>query len=130
MAFQIIDDVDTTTLPNVQEDGGGASNGLIPITLPETDADGALLIPTTGPEQKFNISGTKTGTENELSIFIAKLKKWVNDGGKLSKANLTYVSTLDGASLSIRATNYNKRWGAGKPRILHYSLELIEGSFT
>ena len=113
----------------MQVDGGGASNGLLAITLPETSADGALLIPTTGPEQKFNINGTKTGSENELSIFIAKLKKWVDDGGKFSKANLTYVSTLDGVSLSVRATNYTKNWGAGKLRILNYTLVLVQVSF-
>ena len=93
--YTITDDTDTTILPKVQSDDSGSSNGLLPLTLPETSSEGALLIPTTGPEQKFNISGLKTGSEAELKTFIDKLKKWVNDGGKLSKANLIYESTLE-----------------------------------
>lgn len=116
-------------MPKVQSDDSDSSNGLLPLTLPETDSDGALLIPTTGPEQKFTITGLKTGTEAELKTFIDKLKKWVNDGGKLSKANLTYVSTLDGVTLSVRATRQSKSWAAGNPRILNYSLELVQGTF-
>lgn len=130
MAYQIIDDTDTTVLPRVQTDGGGASNGLIPITLPETSASGALLIPTTGPDQRFNISGIKTGTESELKTFIDKMKKWVNDSGFLSKDNFTYVSTLDGITLSVRALSYSKNWDAGNPRLLRYTLEFAQGTFT
>lgn len=129
MVYTIQDDTDTTTLPKIQSDGSSGSNGLIPLTLPESDPDEALLIPTTGASESFAISGIKTGNEAALTTFIAKLKKWVADGAKLSKANLTYVSTLDGTTLSVRAINWSKSWIAGKPNKMPYTLDLVRGSF-
>jgi hypothetical protein len=116
-------------LPNIQSDGSNGDNGLTPITLPEGDPDSALLIPITGASESFSISGIKSGTEGELSTFINKLKKWVADGGKLTKSNLTYVSTLDGTTLSVRATNWSKNWNAGDPNKLNYSLTLVRGTY-
>lgn len=130
MAYTITDDTDTTDLGNVQTDGSNSSNGLLPITLPDSGSDTALLIPTTGPEQRFTLSSIKTGSTATLTTFIAKLQKWIDDGGKLSKSNLTYNSELDGSSLSVRAIGYAKSWVAGKPRVLNYSLELVRGTFT
>lgn len=114
----------------MQSDTSDSSNGLIPITLPGSDTAGALLIPTTGASRVFSISGLKTGTEAEITTFIAKLQKWVNDGGDFNVNNLVYVSTLDGTTLSVRALKYNKSWVAGNPRILNYNLELSEGTFV
>lgn len=129
MVYSIQDDVDTTTLPNIQSDGSSGSNGLVPLTLPESDPSTALLIPTTGASESFTISGIKTGNEAALSTFIAKIKKWVADGAKLSKSNLTYVSTLDGTSLSVRAINWSKDWAAGKPNKMPYTIDLVRGTF-
>ncbi len=129
MVYTITDDTDTTTLPNIQSDGSSGTNGLIPLTLPESDPDTALLIPTTGASESFSITGVKTGNEAALTTFIAKMKKWVADGAKLSKANLTYVSTLDGTTLSVRAINWNKSWNAGNPNTMPYTLELVRGEF-
>ena len=129
MAYTVTDSVDTTDLGHVQSDGSDESNGLIPITLPESGSDDALLIPTTGPSLRFNISAIKTGDVSTLRTFIAKARKWIEDGGSLGKENLTYNSDLDGSSFSVRATRFNKNWTAGNPRILSYNLELVQGSF-
>lgn len=128
MAYTIIDDTDTTDLGKVQTDGGVGSNGLFPITLPESNASNALLIPTTGAEQKYTLNAQFTGSVSEIATFITKLKKWKDDGGKLSKANLIYISPLDG-TVSIRVTGYSKNWSAGNPRILNYTIEMVEGLF-
>ena len=128
MVYQIIDDVDTTSLGNVSSDGSSQSNGLLPITLPESDSSEALLIPTTGPSLRFNISAIITGDVSTLRTFIAKANKWVSDGGKLSKDNVTYNSDLDGSNFSVRAISFSKNWNAGNPRILNYNLELVQGS--
>lgn len=130
MAYTIQDDQDTTDLGHTQSDGSDESNGLIPITLPESGSDEALLIPTTGPSLKFNLSMIKTGDVSTLRTFIAKARKWIEDGGSLGKANLTYNSDLDGSGFSVRATRFNKNWTAGNPRILSYNLELVQGSFS
>lgn len=127
--YTITDDTDTTDLGNVQTDGSDESNGLIPITLPESESSEALLIPTTGPSLRFNISGIITGDVSTLRTFIAKARKWISDGGSLSKENLTYNSDLDGSGFSVRAVSFNKNWNAGKPRILTYNLGLVQGSF-
>ena len=129
MAYEIVDDTDTTSLGDVQSDGSDESNGLIPITLPESDSSEALLIPTTGPSLRFNISAIITGEVATLRTFIAKARKWVEDGGSLGKDNITYNSDLDGSGFSVRAVSFNKSWSAGKPRILNYNLGLVQGSF-
>ena len=130
MAYTITDDTDTTDLGRVQNDNSDETNGLIPITLPESDASEALLIPTTGPSARWNLNSTITGDVSTLRTFIAKARKWVGDGGKLSKANLTYNSDLDGTGFSVRATGFTKGWRAGNPRILNYTLTLVQGTFT
>ncbi len=130
MVYEIIDDVDTTDLGNVQTDSGDESNGLIAITLPESASSDALLIPTTGPSSIFNISSIKTGSVSTLRTFIAKLTKWTKDSSSLGKPNLTYNSDLDGTGISVRATRYSKNWEAGNPQILRYSIELIKGTFV
>lgn len=129
MVYQITDDTDTTSLGDVQTDGSDESNGLIPITLPESESSEALLIPTTGPSLRFNISGIITGSVSTLRTFIAKARKWVSDGGSIGKANVTYNSDLDGTGFSVRIVSFNKSWSAGKPRILNYTLGLVQGSF-
>lgn len=130
MVYEIIDDVDTTDLGFTQTDGSDEGNGLIAITLPESGSDEALLIPTTGPSLRFNLSMIKTGSIATFQTFIAKARKWVKDGGSLGKDNLTYNSDLDGSGFSVRATRFNKSWLAGKPRILNYNLDLVQGSFV
>ena len=130
MAYTIQDDTDLTDLGSVQTDGSEEGNGLIPITLPESGSDEALLIPTTGPSLRFSLNAIKTGSVGTLQTFIAKARKWVEDGGSLAKANITYNSDLDGSGFSVRAIRFNKNWNAGNPRILSYTLELIQGSFT
>jgi hypothetical protein len=127
--YTITDDTDTTDLGDVQTDGSDESNGLIPITLPESDSSEALLIPTTGPSMRWSLRSIITGDISTLRTFIAKARKWVSDGGSLGKANLTYNSDLDGTGFSIRVTGFNKNWNAGNPRILNYNLELVQGSF-
>lgn len=129
MAYTITDNTDTTDLGRVQTDGSDEGNGLVPITLPESSSDDALLIPTTGPSLRFSLSAIKTGSVSTLRTFIAKARKWVEDGGSLGKDNLTYNSDLDGSGFSVRAVRFNKSWLAGNPRILSYTLELVQGSF-
>ena len=129
MAYTITDDTDTTDLGNVQNDDSDEGNGLLPITLPESSSSDALLIPTTGPSLRFNLSAIKTGSVSTLRTFIAKARKWVEDGGSLAKDNLTYNSDLDGTGFSVRAVRFNKSWVAGNPQILNYTLELQQGSF-
>lgn len=129
MAYTITDDTDQTDLGSVQSDGSDETNGLIPITLPESTSSEALLIPTTGPSLRFNISAIKTGSVATLRTFIAKCRKWIEDGGSLGKANITYNSDLDGSGFSVRAVSFNKNWSAGNPRILNYTLGLIQGAF-
>jgi len=129
MVYTIQDDTDTTTLPNIQSDGANPSSGLAPIALPETDASGALLIPTTGPVNRLIVSGMATGSLATLQTFIAKMNKWVADGGKLSKANVTYVTTLNG-TFSVRVLSGNWNWIKGNPNALVYNLAMIEGTFT
>ena len=126
--YTITDDTDTTNLGKIQTDGSDGSNGLIPITLPESNASEALLIPTTGPSENFRIDGIFSGNEAALTTFIAKLRKWVADGSKLSKANITYTSPLDGA-VSVRAINWSKRWIKGDPNKITYTLTLSLGTF-
>lgn len=130
MAYTITDDTDTTDLGRTQTDASDESNGLVPITLPEDDSAGALLIPTTGPSLRISLNMIKTGSVATLQTFITKARKWVEDGGSLAKANLTYSSDLDTTSLSVRATRFSKSWVAGNPRILSYTLELVQGTFT
>ena len=130
MAYIITDDTDTTDLGFVQNDGSDESNGLIPITLPESNSSQALLIPTTGPSLRFTLSVIKTGSVSELRTFIAKARKWVADGGSLAKANVTYNSDLDGSGFSVRVIRFDKSWIAGNPRVLSYNLELVQGTFT
>ena len=130
MAYIITDDVDQTDLGSVQTDSSDETNGLIPITLPESASDEALLIPTTGPSLRLNIGATKTGSIATLQTFIAKARKWVADGGSLGKDNLTYSSDLDTTSLSVRAVGFSKNWIGGNPRILRYTLQLVQGSFV
>ena len=125
----ITDDTDTTDLGNVQNDNSDESNGLIPITLPESESSEALLIPTTGPSMRWTLSAIKTGDISTFRTFIAKVRKWIADGSSLSKDNLTYNSDLDGTGFSVRATDWSKRWVAGNPRILNYTLTLVQGSF-
>ena len=126
--YTIQDDTNTTNLGRIQTDGSDGSNGLVPITLPEQDASGALLIPTTGPSESFRLDGIFSGSEGEITTFIAKLRKWVADGSKLSKANITYTSPLDGA-VSVRAINWSKRWIKGDPNKIGYTLALSLGTF-
>lgn len=128
MVYQITDDTDTTDLGKVQSDGADGSNGLVPITLPEQSAAEALLIPTTGPSEGFKISAIFTGTEGEITTFIAKLRKWVFDGSSLSKSNITYTSPLHG-SVSVRAINWSEDWRAGDPNKIAYTLTLQKGTF-
>jgi hypothetical protein len=130
MAYTITDDADTTDLGSIQTDGSDENNGLIPITLPESNSEDALLIPTTGPQLYFKISGIKTGNISTLQAFISKLSKWVSDGGKLSKSNIIYNSELDGTGLSVRAVRYSKSWVSGDPNKLGYTLDLVRGSFS
>ena len=130
MSYSITDSVDTTDLGNIQSDGNDESNGLIPITLPESESSEALLIPTTGPNNVWNLSAIKTGDVSTLRTFIAKLRKWVKDGSSLAKDNLVYNSDLDGTGFSVRATRFNKSWVAGNPRILNYNLTLVQGIFS
>ena len=118
-----------TDLGKVQNDTSDESNGLIPITLPESGSDEALLIPTTGSSLSFDLSSKITGDVSTLRTFITKARKWVSDGGKLSKDNITYNSDLDGSGFSVRATRFNKNWVAAKPRILNYTLTFVQGSF-
>ena len=129
MAYTITDDTDTTDLGFVQNDATAEGNGLIPITLPESGSDDALLIPTTGPSLRFTLSVIKPGSVSELRAFITKARKWVQDGGSLSKANVIYNGDLDGSGFSVRVTRFDKSWIAGNPRILNYNLELVQGSF-
>ena len=121
--------MDLTDLGNIQTDGSTESNGLIPITLPESESSEALLIPTTGPSMRWSLNSIITGDVSTLRTFIAKARKWVSDGGSLAKANVTYNSDLDGSSFSVRVTGFNKNWNAGNPRILTYTLDLVQGSF-
>lgn len=127
--YTITDDTDTTDIGRVQTDGSDGSNGLFPLTLPEQSASEALLIPTTGPSEGFQIEAIFIGTENELVTFIAKLRKWVTDGSSLSKSNITYTSGLEGAH-SVRAINWSKRWIRGDPNKMSYTLTLVKGTFT
>ena len=126
--YTIQDDTDTTNLGKIQSDGSEASNGLVPFTLPEQSSSDALLIPTTGPSESFRLSGIFSGTEGQLTTFIAKLRKWTLDGSSLSKSNITYVSPLDG-SISVRATNWSKSWIKGDPNKIAYTLTLQKGTF-
>lgn len=128
-AYTIQDDVDTVNLGRVQSDSSSKSGTTTQLPLPETDSSGALLIPLLGPIRKFNPTLKKTGTLSELKTFIAKLDKWVLDGHSLSKANITYNSDLENATVSGRVMNYQKTWNAGKPTILNYSIEIVEGIF-
>ena len=121
--------MDLTDLGNIQTDGSTESNGLIPITLPESESSEALLIPTTGPSMRWSLNSIITGDVSTLRTFIAKARKWVSDGRSLAKANVTYNSDLDGSSISVRALNFDKSWVAGNPRILKYNLELVRGIF-
>ena len=130
MAYTITDDIDTTDLGRVQNDNSDETNGLLPITLPESESSEALLIPTTGPAMKWDLRSIKSGDVSTLRTFIAKARKWVKDGSSLGKDNLTYNSDLDGSGFSIRVTNFNKSWVAGNPRILNYSLTLVQGKFV
>ena len=115
---------------HTQSDSSDNGNGLVPIALPESGTDDALLIPTTGPSLRFSLSMIKTGDVSTLRTFIAKANKWVEDGGSLGKDNLTYNSDLYGTGFSVRAVRFNKTWNAGNPRILNYNLELVQGSFV
>ena len=130
MAYTIQDDTDTTDLGFTQTDGSDEGNGLIPITLPESGSDEALLIPTTGPSLRINLAMIKTGSIATLQTFILKARKWIADGGSLGKDNLTYSSDLDTTNLSVRATRFSKSWVAANPQILNYNLELVQGSFV
>lgn len=130
MAYTLQDDTDLTDLGSVQNDNSDESNGLVPITLPEQSSSGALLIPTTGPSASWTLSSTITGDISTLRTFIAKARKWVQDGSSFAKDNLVYNSDLDGTGFSVRATRFNKRWEKGNPRILNYSLTLQQGTFT
>ncbi len=129
MAYTIQDDTDTTDLGFTQTDGSDEGNGLTPITLPESTSAGALLVPTTGPSLRISLNMVKTGNISTLQTFILKARKWIADGGSLAKANLTYSSDLDTTILSVRAVRFNKSWVAGKPRILNYTLDLLQGTF-
>lgn len=129
MGYTITDDIDTTDLGRVQNDGSDESNGLVPITLPESNSEDALLIPTTGPSAQWTLRAIKTGDISTFRTFITKVRKWVKDGSSLAKDNLIYNSDLDGSGFSVRATRWNKNWVAGNPRILNYSLTLVQGTF-
>jgi len=129
MAYTILDDTDTTNLGSVQSESSSKGGTATQIPLPDTDSSGALLIPLFGPIRKFNPTLIKTGTVGELQTFIAKLDKWVLDGNSLSKANITYNSDLEAATVSGRVLSYRKQWDAGNPTILRYTLEIVEGTF-
>ena len=129
MVYTIQDDTDTTTLPNIQSDKVKSSSGIQPIPLPESESNEALLIPLLGPLTTITISGVATGSVSTLQTFIAKLEKWITDGGKLSVANVTYVSTLNG-TFSVRVSGGDWSWDKGNPNILPYFLEMFEGTFT
>ncbi len=129
MVYTIQDDVDTTTLPNIQSDKLKSSNGLTPIPLPDSDASEAILIPILGPLTNLTVNGIATGSVSTLQTFITKMKKWIADGGKISKDNVTYVTTLNG-TFSVRVVNGDWSWDKGNPNILPYFLEMVQGTFT
>lgn len=129
MVYTIQDDVDTTTLPNIQNDGLKTGSGLQPIALPDSDASEAILIPILGPLTNLNVRGLATGSLSTLQTFTAKMIKWVEDGGKISKPNITYVTTLNG-SFSARVINGDWSWDKGNPNTLPYFLEIVQGTFT
>ena len=126
--YTMTDEVDTTILPNIQRENESGGSGATPIPLPDQDPSEALLIPTQGATSAYSIAGRFIGTIPEIATFVAKIKKWKADGGKLSTDNLTYVSPIDGTA-SVRVANEAHDWNAGNPRTCFYSLELVEGTF-
>ena len=105
------------------------SAGVTQVALPDSSSSEAILIPTTGPTTKINLSGTYVGNLSILQDFIANLNDWITSGGDVSKQNLEFIGDLNPGPFSVRVIDGDWKWVAGNPNELTWSLTIVEGQF-
>ena len=123
----IQDEVNTTTLVDVQQESVKMDSGVAPMPLIEGDSNQAVLTPIIGAVKYVNIKGLSGGTFASAQAFIAKLEKWVQNGGKSSKPTLIYTGDLNTTPINCRAITGDWQVSADEPFIVYYSLQLVEG---
>lgn len=123
----IQDEVDTTDLGDVQQEAAKMDSGVAPMPIIEGDSDQAVLTPMIGAVKYVTIKGKKGGTFASAQAFIAKIEKWVQDGGKSSKPTLIFTGDLNTTPINCRAVTGDWTTNADEPYVVYYSIQLVEG---
>lgn len=127
----ITDDTDTTDLGDTQSERLKKDSGLIPMPLPDSTSNETVLMPITGPVNYISVTGKKTGLLDSTAVqdFIDKLDKWVTDGGKVSKNNVTFVGDVNPGPFSVRVITAAWSNVSDEPFIVNWTIEMVEGTF-
>jgi len=112
------------SLENVRSEENGKSANLFSTPLPATDSSGTIALDLFGVTRTINITGDVTGATATLQTFINNFESLVNG----SQTKKTFVSSLHDTNKSCLINSFRWNYSAGNPRILNYTMELIESS--
>jgi hypothetical protein len=112
-----------TSLGYIRNEQQTKSSNLFNQPMPATDSSGALILDLFGVSRNISISGTVTGSVATIQAFINTLEGYQNG----SQAVKSFVSSIHSAAKNVYINNFTWTYAEGKPTILNYTLDLIEG---